>query len=271
MTPHIAILRAAIFLLALASISTSAHAGAWLQSKGHGQLISQATYYTTDTFFDANAQEQPQPRFSKHELQPYFEYGATDWLTLGGSAYLQTVRQSGSSNYGLADPELFGRLRLWQNDQQVISIQPLVKLRSSFRDDGPPRGGSKSTDAELSLLYGRNLNLLGTRDYLDLRAGYRMRNHGLSDQLRGDVALGLNLYDSITIIPALRAITSTDANDSMPFSEGGDLDYSLLKTEITGIYRLNERQALQASLFKHVAGKQTGDGYGISIGFAQQF
>ena len=248
-----------------------AQAGAWVQPLGKGLLITQATYYSTDSYFDTNGEKQSQPRFSKYELQPYGEYGLNDWLTIGGSAYAQSVSQSGVNNRGIADPEIFARARLWHSDTQVISIQPLVKFSSHFQRGRPPQGGSKTRDGELSILYGRNLKILSDRDYVDSRVGYRARDHGLSNQVRSDVALGLNVSDTVQIVPALRTVIATDMSEAATFTEGGDLDYNVLKAEVTGIYHMNDRQWLQASLFKHVAGIQTGAGYGISLGFAESF
>ena len=259
------------FFITAFAISTTAHAGAWVQPEGNGLFIAQSSYYSTATYFDTNGAEQSQPRFSKFELQPYVEYGVLDWLTVGGSAYAQSVSQSNQTNYGIADPELFAKMRVYRDDAQVLSIQPLIKFASRFAENNGVRGGSKSTDMELSALYGRNLNLITERDYADVRVGYRKRDRGLSPQWRGDVAVGLGITDSIQIIPALRAVISTNLTDSATFSEGGDLDYNILKAEVTGVYHLSDTQWLQAGIFSHVAGVQTGNGYGLTLGFAQRF
>lgn len=260
-----------IALLPLLAAPSAAFAGAWLQPKGDGLLITQATYYSTDTYFDANGDAQSQPTYRKYELQPYAEYGVTDWLTIGGSAYAQSVAQSGGSNRGSADPELFAKLHVWSDEKQTIALQPLVKLRSIFSSDNNPRGGSRSTDAELSLLYGRSMPLLTPRDYVDVRLGYRTRNHGLSDQIRTDAVAGIKLTDSFEIAPALRSVMSVKPTDVATYSENGDLDYHVIKAEVSAIYHLDATQWLQAGLFKHVAGMQTGDGYGFTLGYAQRF
>jgi protein XagA len=260
-----------VVLCVIVGLASSAHAGAWVQPQGRGLFIAQASYYTTDTYFDTNGNAMPQPRFTKYELQPYAEYGVSEWLTLGGSAYAQTVSQSGQHNYGIADPELFAKVRIYEDASRVVSIQPLVKLASRFGQNSAVRGGSKSTDMELSGLYGQSMHLLSPRDYADIRLGYRQRDRGLSPQWRGDVALGLGITDSIQIIPALRTVMSTQLTDAAAFREGGDLDYNVLKAEVTGLYHLSDTQWIQAGVFSHVAGIQTGDGYGITVGFAQEF
>lgn len=263
--------RSMVAFFVMVVTASTAYAGAWLQPKGQGLAIAQATYYGTSAYFDDRGSMNSQPRFSKLELQPYVEYGLFNALTVGGSAYVQRVEQSHTDNYGIADPEIFARARLWHNENQVLSIQPLVKSSSYFTKGRPPNGGSRSTDAELSLLYGRGLPIFTARDYLDVRVGYRVRNHGLSDQVRLDITNGIKLNEKWEITPALRAVIATDVQDVITYRESGDQDYSVLKAEVSGIYHLNEKQWLQAGLFKHVAGVQTGAGYGASIGFAQRF
>lgn len=259
-----------ILMLALTVHGANAHAGAWTQGKGHGLLIGSASYYATSSYFDTDGSKRSQPRFAKYELQPYGEYGVTDWLTVSGTAYLQRVAQSGRDNYGLADPEFAARFRVYKDDHQVVSLQPLVKFASSFAENAPPRGGSKSTDVELSALYGRNLELISTRDYLDTRLGYRQRDHSLNPQFRADVALGLGVAQAVEVVPAIRAIYTPDQRTAA-FTNSGDLDYDSLKLEVTGIYHLDDAQWLGISAFTHVAGVQTGDGGGITLSYARGF
>lgn len=258
------------FLPLLILLPGLAYAGAWTQAQGRGLFIAQATYFTGNKFFNADGDLDSQSRFSKYELQPYAEYGITDAVTVGGTAFLHRVQQSGDENYGLGDPEVFLRTRLWHDDTQVLTLQPLVKLPSTYSEHGTPRGGNTAFDGELSLLYGRNLQLVSNRDYLDTRIGYRARGHHLNPQYRADIALGLQLSDAWQLIPAVRGILAEEIEEE-PFSESGDLDYDLVKTEVTAAYRLNAKRWVQATLFTHVAGRQTGAGHGISIGMAEDF
>lgn len=264
-------IRHLLTMLCCCSLAPTAYAGAWLQPKGQGQFISQATYYSATQYYDFEGERKKQARFRKLELQPYVEYGLTDQLTIGGSAYAQTLSQSGTHNRGIADPEIFARTRVWHNETETISIQPLIKFPSRFSHDTSPRGGSKSTDAELSVLYGRNLHIVSNRDWMDSRTGYRMRNKGLSDQWRSDVALGLGVTDALTIIPALRSTVPISMTETAIYSENGDLDYALVKAELGAMYAVSDKQWLQAALSKDVYGIQTGAGTGISIGYGQKF
>ena len=264
-------LRAYIFsILALFPFS-SALAGAWLQPSGQGQFITQASYYSSDKFYDRDGKLVSQPRFNKYEIQPYLEYGVTSKLTVGATGYAQHVSQSGITNIGLADPEIFARTMLWKNNNSLLSIQPLLKFKSYFAEDRTPRGGSGSTDAELSLLYGRNLHVLSDHDYLDMRAGYRYRANRLNDQLRGDVALGVETLPNLYVIPAIRSIVATKISNGGGFSENGDQDYDLLKFELGVNYRFNDKQAAGVTIFNHVDGTQTGNGTGVMLSYTQGF
>lgn len=264
-------MRLPLFTLGLMLCATTAHAGAWTQADGEGLAIMQASYFSSGEYFDVDGSLAEQDELKKYELQPYIEYGVRDWLTLGGSTYLQRVGQSGDNNYGIADTELFARARIWQNGGRVIAVQPLVKLPSLYHDDAPPRGGSKALDMELSLLYGENMPLISDRDYLDIRAGYRQRGRGLAAQWRGDIAFGMNLTDKLQIIPAFRAIVATEIDDAAAFSEDGEQDFDLYKAELTLAYHLNDQRWLQLTVFDHIAGMQTGAGRGISLGIAERF
>lgn len=258
------------FLVAL-TFHSAAHAGAWLQPEGKGQYITQVTYYSNDEFFDTNSQRIDQPRFSKYEIQPYLEYGLTKRVTIGATGFVQHVSQSGESNNGLADPEFFARTELWGTETKHLSIQPLVKFSSYFESEGPPRGGSRSTDFELSLLYGQNLHILDARDYLDVRAGYRLRANQLNDQYRADAALGLNLTDKWLLVPAMRATVSSHIDESTVFAENGEQDYNLLKVELGAHYRLAPDKLLGLNAFNHVYGTQIGNGMGLTLSYLQGF
>ncbi|MEJ0009599.1 MAG: hypothetical protein WDN72_03155 [Alphaproteobacteria bacterium] len=256
------------FLLPLL-LATNAHAGAWTEDKGETLLILQAAGFASDDFFDKSGHLHSQPRFTKAEQQPYVEYGLKDWLTLGGTLYLQDVQQAGVTNLGLGDPTVFARLRLWRDAKNVVSVQPLLKLPSWYEYAGAPRGGGSSTDEELALLYGRNLNIVDPRDYLDLAASYRNRSEGLHPQLRADAALGLRVSGHVLLVPAVRIVRATSIGTA--FSENGDQDYDLTKVELTGEYLFDDDHWVQATAFDHVAGRNTGNGVGIAIAYAERF
>lgn len=258
-------------LLIYLILSSVANAGAWLQPQGKGMAVLNATTFSADSYFDADGNEQPQDRFEKHEANLYAEYGANENWTVGTNLFFNRVEQSGGQNNGLADSELFARRKLYKTQKNILSLQPLIKLRSYYNNDAPPRGGSTSTDAELSLLAGTKTPLVNAEDYVDARLGYRTRNHDLANQIRYDVSMGLHIMPQVQIIPAIRGVVVENPNDTQTFREDGEQDSQWLKAEITALYTLHESAWLQASLFQHVMGEQSGAGRGISIGAGRRF
>lgn len=249
-----------------------AHAGGWVQEKGDTLFINQLTYFTSNHYYDRSGNTQKEPSFSKLEYQPYLEYGLDEAYTIGGDAYLQRAWQNGSNNTGIADPEIFLRARLYHDNNQVFSLQPLVKLPSLYEDNSrTPRGGSRSTDTELSLLYGRNLHWLSDRDYLDTRLGYRVRNRGLNNQTKADLAIGLSPAANWQVIPALRYVRADSLGNSATFTENGEMDYDLLKAELGVAYQLTPKDWVQLTVFDHLAGRQTGSGDGVTVAYGVHF
>ena len=264
-------LRCAILCTLLVCFSPNvAHAGAWLQPKGSGLFIAQTSYFSSGYYFDAEGNKQKQSRFTKGEAQPYAEYGLAENITIGGTLFAQSNQQTDHQKLGVADPQIFARSTIWKSGNQLISLQPLIKFPSQYRNKTTPRGGSSSTDYELSALYGRSLNLVSNRDYLDVNIGYRVRNGQLNDQYHADAMVGLGIDDNWHIIPAIRTTFATKITDQS-FSQNGDLDYDLVKLELAANYQFTKTRSFSINLANHVWGRQTGDGYGASIGFAQKF
>jgi hypothetical protein len=260
----------ALFLI-INAVASSACAGAWLQPAGNGLFIVQASSFASDAYYNRSGDKASQARYLKYELQPYLEYGAGENLTVGGTAYWQYANQAGAYNYGIADPEIFLRTRLWIDEKQIVSLQPLIKFKTLYDETLSPRGGSSSTDSELSLLYGRNILLLSPHDYLDIRVGYRHRSTELNDQIRADVSLGLGLTESWKLIPAIRTVAATEFEPSNDFTENGNQDYNLVKLELGASYVASSRHIIGVTLFNHVSGKQVGDGRGLSLSISHPF
>lgn len=245
-------------------------AGAWTQAENQGLLVLNATYYGTSEYFDDLGQLQPQRHFGKQELNAYAEWGFTDTLTVGANLFANRVRQADKSNLSLSDTEFFLRQRLYRDDERVISLQPLIKLPSLSRDDRTPRSGSKSTDIELALLYGENLSLLSDRDFSDTTLAIRHRTNGNAPQWRYETRLGLYPFEQWLVMPAF-TITQSISPEPAPFVESGDLDYSLMKAELTVAYLLGDGRDIHLSIFDHVAGALTGSGRGITLGYSMGF
>lgn len=248
----------------------SAYAGAWTQDEGRALLATSVTYYTGNKFFDGSGTLHPQSRYQKHETSLYGEWGWLEGLTLGTNLFVSHATQSGKHNYSLSNPEFFARARIYKDDKRVISLQPLIKLPTQAYRGRGPQSGNEATEMEIALLYGESVRYISDHDFVDFALALRKRNHGLAPQWRTEAKYGIRLTDAIQLISALY-VTQSLTRDATAFREGGDLDYHLAKAEVSGMYTLNERRYWQLSGFSHIAGTQTGAGYGTSLSYGMRF
>ncbi len=184
----------------------------------------------------------------------------------------ESICESGKTNLGTADNELFAKLPLITYGGFVTSLQPLIKLPSRYQDnDGIPRAGSRSTDAELSLLISKPYALLSDQDFIDARVGYRSRSRHLGGQIRTDISYAIYVLPELAIIPAYRTILSSDTIEDASFSQNAEQDFNLHRIELGLSWQWCDAYALLANVHSHVMGANTGAGEGITLGVARRF
>lgn len=264
------------FLLALILLPSVADAGAWVQPSGHGQLIHTSSLYWTGESFDAHGARQENPGFRKFETNPYFEYGLNEKWTLGTSVFLHYLYQEEAaygeaySNYGAGNSEAFARYQILQENGFVLAAQPLVALPAHYRQKEAPTAGRPNWDGELALLAGYGFTWRGLDHYVDAKAAYRHRLGVLQDQWRFSATLGLGLTSSLQLIPELNWTQRLREGEGA-ISVAGQNDYDLLKAQLSLVWKVNERHALQLGGFRHMAGKDTGAGGGLFIALWTQW
>ena len=82
--------------------------------------------------------------------------------------------------------------------------------------------------------------------------------------------MGVHLTKRIWVIPAVYFTQSLDPS-SDPFTETGDMDYALVKAEMTVSYTLDEENSMHLTAFDHMMGALTGSGRGLTLGYAMRF
>ncbi len=264
-----------IVILLIAWISASPYrvkAGAWGQPTGQTELITSAFFYQTEEYVAPDGTVQPQPTFRKYSLFSYLEHGLTEDWTIGANlelAHARERRQNGQSqqNSGVGVMELFGRYQLAREENWALSIQPLVALPSSYETDPAPDIGHDQTDLQVGILFGGTFSLLGRLHYVDTALHYRHRLSTPSDQLRGEVTLGLRITDDWELLTQLFHIHNL--GDAIAGPQGVRLtpeeDYRLTKLQISGLYHMTEDVALQLGGFAHLHARNTGgDGGGMA-------
>ncbi len=258
-----------LFFLCTGFLPSFAWAGAWTQPEGKSQLITNFSFYkTTEKFSEDDGERQATPRFTKYEINPYYEYGWRDGITLGGSTFLQRLRQRGEDgqtedNEGIGETELFARFRVWEDGPAIVSVQPLIKLPPVYRDGDGPKAGRREHDVELSLLGGYGFSWLGQDHYLGLRGGYRRRFGLIGDQWKFDAELGLRYDEHWMLRPQLSVTGKGDDADLQFFSVSGQNNYDLTRLQLVANYRISERYTVEFGGFKHIGGDNTGAGGGV--------
>lgn len=264
----------ALCFIAVISI-TDAYAGAWTQEKGRGQFVLNQTFYYANAYYDNNGKLRPKLLYRKYDLNPYVEYGLLDSVTVGGSLSLQYVQQElfggRMYSYGLGDSEFFTRLRLVRHGDFVFSAEPLVKLPSPQSSDRFPRLGSAYPDAALGAYAGYGFGSRYRPHFADLYLGYRWRFGEPHDQIRATATLGYSFSQRWMVMPQIFIIKRREAPPLSRFTQSAGDDYTLGKTQLSVVYKMNTGMSAQAGLFIHDAGTNTGAGGGMVVSLWRNF
>lgn len=275
------LLQSGIVIL-LTLVPLQAVAAAWTLEKDSIAIYTNAFYYSTNAYFNEDSKRQNQPRYRKYELNIYSEYGWTDELTLGTSFSLDAVHGDAGVvstpsltgniqtrysmwNYGLSDPSLFLRWRIWENESTVLSVQPWLKLPSLYLRDSLPRGGTTQSDMEMRLLGGHSFEWNNQYHFVNLESGYRKRFGHPSDQLRADISVGFRLSAQLMILSQLFTTWRLNVPDMTRFTQNTADDYNLVKPQLSAVYQLTQHTHLQAGAFYHAYGRNTGNGSGLLL------
>jgi len=250
-------------------------AGAWTQPQGHGQIILNGYYYTADKRFDNSGNTVALPQYNKYELNPYVEYGYTDFLTLGANLSLQAVSQESGSgtltNYGLGDSEFFARVRLWQKGGMVVSAMPLVKLPSPERASEQPKIGATHPDAALGIAGGYGFELFGQHHFADVAAMYRYRFGTPENQINFSTTLGIGITPRWTVLPQVFVTQRAETPTAATFTQSSGDDYDATKLQLSAAYAYSPTTTFQAGVFGDVDGKNTGIGRGVLLSVWRNF
>lgn len=258
-----------------ATCSDAVLAGAWTQPEGKGLAILNIWYYQANDTFNNSGQEVPQLRYQKDDINPYIEYGLTDAITLGTNLSLQHVNQKVSngewSNWGLGDSEFFARFKLWQQDNWIVSTEPLIKLPSPGSLIDQPPIGSDDPDAAIKLAVGYGFNAFGHHHYVSGDAQYRYRFGSPENQMRYELTAGIGVAKDWQVLPQLFITHRTKDPLVVGYTQTSADDYNLTKLQISAVYQFRDDIAFQVGAFSHVDGKNVGSGEGALFAVWKDF
>ncbi len=260
-----------LFLVTLVSfVPTHARAGAWLQNENDGQIITTFRYYSTDTFFTPDGSKTKIPDFSKTEINPYFEYGLRNWITIGGDLDLASVSNDTPHLKDITDTKInsgsiFARAYLYHQGNYVVSLEPGIDFPSSIGSDLTSDGSKPIPELKLNFGYGFAMN--GRNHFFDASLKYRKRSDGgLDDMVKGEATLGYKLSDDFTALAQL-----SQEETLGPVDKGISGNYNLTKPQLSVLYDYSKSFSHQLGVFSDIYGQNVGAGYGVTYSVWYKF
>ena len=250
--------------------ASAAFAGAWTISPGQYLSIVTVSHYRADEQFSPLRGRVAADDYQKTDVQLYQEYGLREWLTLGGKTSYQTIRQENEDfiqrNSGIGQSELFTRFRVWSDDnivqhtdEAVVSIEPLFAAPAQYQY-ARPVGDNTDWAGELAVLTGYSFAWLDTYHFISTRAGYRTRRGEQADQWRYEAMLGLRPSDGWLMKAQLNQTHAADHGKDDAFTFGGNNNYNLSTGQLSVLYHINARYAVELGAARDIAGSATGAG-----------
>lgn len=227
---------------------SAAHAGAFLQPPGEGQVIASVRFVRADAGFDAGGRLRTGSFYSKSEIQAYAEYGLRDWVTIVFSPsilhlHVQSALPPGYS--GMGDSELAARVRLLTYGPAVISLQGGGLTRGDMLGFGH-RGltGKAGVQGDIRLLAGSGFECGPWHCFADAQIGYRPAASGAAGEIRADLTFGARPVPSLLVM--LQGFSS--------FAPGVVRAESH-KLQISAVYDFSKRFSFQLGVFATVLGR----------------
>jgi protein XagA len=252
-----------LLALLMAGTGTSAHAGAWLQDEGRSQVIFANTFTGSSSRFDRKGGRLRAGRFSKQESTITGERGWSESLTLlaGASAQNQTFSIDNATARIFSGTISGGaRIRLWNGDGTILSLQGTAQVRGERSFSGPLRRMDAPAEADMRLNLGHGFTLGSWTGFAELQTAYRWRGGANADELRLDAALGLRPLPQLLLLFQSFNTVATGANRR--FAEGRSRQHKL---QASAVYDLSQNWSLQLGVFGSVAGRNTIREQGIQL------
>lgn len=251
--------------MCLLTLPNLAHAGAWLQKENGGIFLSQYRLYYTEEYFDKRGDKYSDFSFFKSEYNPYGEYGVADWLTMGGSANAQAIRNQDTANNQRTDIylnnlEIFARVLLYQNGDFVSSIEPRAYIPISSALSINPDGNRIMPELKINFGYD-----FGQGNFIDSSVLYINRSDdSLEDMIKAEISLNYKINDEIAM---LAQYTNENSRGNISNNDFGN--YELEKASLSLVWDKYKRVSYQLGVSYDIDGKNTGSGFGMhySVGY----
>lgn len=178
--------------IAACLMTTEVMAGAWTLPAGDGQLIMT----TLRRAAPVSALFGGVPEEDSNGTQIFVEYGLTDDLTLGGTAFADFSATDVEVEASLG---IHARYRLWSGDGGVASVQaglsvPVERWFGNGLGDNVP---NSVTEVDIRALFGQSWQTDFGNTFVSAEGGFRFRGESQSEELRFDVTAGHEAFRGI--------------------------------------------------------------------------
>ena len=198
-----------VFAMAACFAATPALAGAFMQAPEQGQVIAQLSFAEAGRSYDAYGRPVAIPAWRKLELSTYGEYGLADWLTVIGQPswfnfhasppkYVlppQTARNIERLGATMAG----ARVRVYEWGDNILSVQAVARYSAGGPDALNFVEMGRRLQADLRLLFGRRIELMGMPGYVDVQAAFRT-DGPFGNQARVDMTIALKPFARTTLM-----------------------------------------------------------------------
>lgn len=264
--------------MVMASATSTAWAGAWVQEQGQALWIAKYLHSEGSSYFDdshSRVDFSDRGESRQDQVNLYLEYGLSKDLTLVGNFYVSQFRYANAfesrTSRGFSDQEVGLRYRLNPGGGQepwVSSVQGLFVFPGYSERYPDPELGQGGYGWELRYSVGRGYTIGTLNAYLDMGAAVRLRTGDPADEFRADVATGVALSPKWMLLGEVNHIQGL-GNGRGPddVSRLDVANYDLTKLQLSTIATLSPSAQLQVGWQQPVMGRNTGTGGGPFLGF----
>ncbi len=233
-----------------ASFPTQGSGGAWTPPAGEGVFISKVEYVTANAQFDGSGAPAA-GEFYKMHVEGYGEYGLSDWFTLVGQvdydlSWLNTEGEPAISE-GFGRFGIWGRTRLWSGKADVASVQAGIELPGDRSGLNAPVLGAEPGSISVRGLWGRGYSSEWGPGFLDVQAGFLLRDEDAPTQAELDLTAGHWVLDDVMALAQLFNTYSLDYRMYDP------LDYDQSKASFAAGWRVSDQSTVLLGVSADVA------------------
>lgn len=262
-------LREAITIALAALISSpQSEASPWPREKSRLFVSTKANYFAATGAAALPGATAP-AQFERFDSDLFVEYGLGRRVTLNAKVvYGQAEFFDGFERKrvdGFAEFEGGVQYAIFRRRADALAVKATGVTPTRFENGGRPGVVSDGVDAEVRVLYGRNLFNRPIKAYATGEAAYRRRFGDGADQARADIVLGLE--------PTRRILALIEAQSrlSLRNEASGGADYDVLIVQPSIVWRAKRRWSLQAGASLEVAGRNLDRGSGYFLALWSEF